>query len=215
MDYIQKDTACSPVSIKPPVCLTQENCTPCRFEELMYGNRKIYKRVLGNKLNCKRKCIGTPTTMDVATYEMLLQDLRPGGQYGCIDTGSNDCNKVSVFNTRSNLLGNTSIIRAGGLIPESIPFNYQHPAFSYLNNDGSEALIRIDDLPLLSYSTSNVVFKDGYYYVRPQDIIDLVILSRIWQESWTESLVHMHPEYAYFEWNSEHMNSIHYDQNIP
>ena len=214
MDYIQKDTACSPVSIKPPVCLTQENCTPCRFEELMYGNRKIYKRVLGNKLNCKRKCIGTPTTMDVATYEMLLQDLRPGGQYGCIDTGSNDCNKVSVFNTRSNLLGNTSIIRAGGLIPESIPFNYQHPAFSYLNNDGSEALIRIDDLPLLSYSTSNVVFKDGYYYVRPQDIIDLVILSRIWQESWTESLVHMHPEYAYFEWNSEHMNSIHYDQNI-
>lgn len=39
-------------------------------------------------------------------------------------------------------------------------------------------------------------------------------LSTIWKDCWSESLVHLHPEYKYLLWNNMNYSSIQFDQRL-
>lgn len=190
-----------------PINCVEDECIPCSFDFI----DNYYKRTVGNNAACERACLNEDGTgvFDKFVYEAMLRDLRPGGQYGEIFKTGEDGNRhvsvrefpVSIFNC-----DNEFHIIDGGLSR-----NYKTPVFDYLNPDGTLALIDVSSLTPGSYIASRVVIIEGRRFVKPKDILDLELLSEIWVDSWTESLIPFHPEYKYYLWNRNNRESFVYD----
>lgn len=54
----------------------------------------------------------------------------------------------------------------------------------------------------------------GRTFVTPNKIINLEYLSNIWKDSWSESLISLHPEYPYLLWNNMNASGVEFDQNL-
>ncbi len=205
--FIKKDTACFQPTVKEPVCLPPPTCVECTFEIVENNNIKALKRNIGNNINCIYQCPENKKPVyDMDTYASLLRDMRPGGQYGCIDATSVGKFKISVFNT-------LNILRSNNESGTDMNFDYKHPFFPYLNADGSEAKINCNTLTADEYVEAEAFVEGGQRFVRPQSIY-LQKLSEIWQESWGESLIPYHPEYAYLEWSNDNISAQNFNTLI-
>ena len=203
-DYASRDLSCfRPIPLVPS-CSDLEICVPCRYTA-SDGAVRTYRRAAGNDPQCRRHCPESEQPFDVATYQSLLGDMMPGGQYAALDPGVEKWN-VSVFNT-GNLLRTRTDATAIGV-------SYRAPTFPYLNPNGSEAWVDVTSRPVTDYATDRARMEDGRRWVRPGDILNLELLRVQWVDSWTESLVAYHPEYAYFEWNTEHLASLSHDDRM-
>lgn len=209
LDYITKDTSCfNPFFTPSAGCVTAASCELCDYEEVTIRGFKIWKRLPTSASGCSRTCGGRSAPFDVKLYETILADVSPGGQYGVMTADSIKQWPVSIFNI-TNYLRKNDILTA-----TRDSFNYQKPIFNYRNPDGSEAWVNVTLLDEGSFISDHARNVDGQIFVRPQHILDLTFLSSVWQNSWSESLVAYHPEYAYFEWNSRQLNSINHDKQI-
>lgn len=207
-DYIRKDTGCLYIPRLKNDCITEDICKECEYESEKINKSIIYKRKTTSTLNCKRRCSESTPTMDISTFELLIADVRPGGQYAVLNSDTSYKWQLSVFNTENKLRNKNDIPIS------STNFNYTNPIFEYRNADGQEALIDIRLLEESDYILGSVILKDGVQYIKPKHITNLKKLASMWQDSWSESLVGYHPEYVYFEWNNTQMESLNYDETI-
>jgi len=148
---------------------------------------------------CKQK------TLCQVTYEMMLSDVSPGGQYGKFNniTYSAASEPLSVFNT-----GNV-------LNPNIIPgqdADWQHPRMRingsvytmYLDEDGVRTKVNVTPnglnyLPLVVNTAS--VYTDPttlLKYTYPENLANLSDFIPLWDPNYAKSLVMYHPEYAYY-----------------
>jgi RHS repeat-associated protein len=215
--YLAQIRPCVKREIEPQIkaipCIPDQ-CTPCAFEFGTYRGISAWQRRTGNQADCQRGC-GDEGMFDYMTYEALLRDLRPGGQYGQIMSTTPDGTRtadaagfpLSVFNTANQL--NTLNTLSG--VSAAFLRNYTNPVFSYRNADGSLAEIDVTEMPATAYISGAVVNRGGRLFVSPQNILDIAFLNEIWQDSWSESLLPYHPEYPYLLWNTANKNAIRFD----
>lgn len=117
------------------------------------------------------------------SYQMMLMDVSPGGQYAQYDEGqaySADAYELSVLKEYNKLPMQT--IPAGGSIDEMW---YSNPDLKFVNSDGS--------LSKVLYNGSRVEANR----LPLKDFVDN------WQSSWAETLVQLHPEYNYYVWSRD------------
>lgn len=152
-------------------------------------------------------------TMCETTYEMLLADVSPGGQYGKFLDANNNINVgmywLSVYNT-------TITNALGGGTP-----NWKNPKI-FLNNVNqsiyvdefdNESFIQVTPLPQGGYAPAvdptyvgNIINNGGQFFIRPHYLANLAdFVGTYWQDSWAQSLVQYHPEYCYYQQCLGHM----------
>lgn len=144
-----------------------------------------------------------------STYNMLLADVSPGGQYATFDVDAsgnyvvdNNPYTLSLFVPFNRLPANFQNPQVPG--GENIAY-WKNPNPSYKNADGSEARITVtlnasmEWEPAIDIPTPFTA-ADGSRYVYPQQLTHLTDFITLWQDAWAEALVSYHPEYCYYEW---------------
>ncbi|MBL4756015.1 MAG: hypothetical protein JKY52_20780, partial [Flavobacteriales bacterium] len=131
-----------------------------------------------------------------ATYEMMLIDMNPGGQYALYNEDLN----TGVVTAHPYPL---SVLNSNNQFPETNSW-WRYPIITggtnlYFNADGSEA--RIDYTSGFPAVVTNCISCDGIT-VAPHDLLNLEDFITFWEPSWAISLVEYHPEYCYYEWCS-------------
>ena len=146
-------------------------------------------------------------TLCEITYETMLTDVSPGGQYGRYNTSTYDASAepISVFNT-SNILA-----------PNVVSFNQAHwkrPMlrmkngtihYKYLDENGVRTKVTVTQVSPGVFqppvSNSSLVYTDnvtGLKYTYPENLFSLVDFIPIWDPGFAKSLVTYHPEFAYY-----------------
>lgn len=157
---------------------------------------------LATKCNdpCRQK------TLCQTTYEIMLSDVSPGGQYGRFDKVTFDAvnEPLSVYNTQNvlrpnNISGMTAHWRKPIIILNGNIYNM------YLDENGVRTKIMVTRVGAGIYSPSvadtMLVFLDatsGQKYTYPENLRSLGDFVAIWKSSYAASLVTYHPEYAYY-----------------
>ncbi len=154
---------------------------------------------------CKRK------TLCDLTYEMMLSDVSPGGQYGKFNAITFDASTqpLSVYNLsnglRPNVVGGGANwrkprIRLGGVL---YPY--------YLDEDGVRKKITLTEISTGVYSpsvfTTTAVYVDpatNLFYTYPENLGKLEDFVQYWDPNFARSLVTYHPEFAYYLSCSDH-----------
>ena len=220
--------SCDPVPCNP--------CPPIETTYINYGNESYIYQVGGSILlptyfppimseDCSPFCEDNLPNIIETTFQTLLSDVSPGGQYGeFIDStrmGDDprglidpDIFPLSVFNTESTTTAT----------PNQLPIEnstWRFPAGGiYRDRNGDPSLVEI---PLLEdgeldatfyQSSATIVIEDGISKVRPQDINRLKDFVAAWQSSWAFALVIYHPEYPYYLYSRDFYDSYEADQNI-
>jgi len=163
---------------------------------------------LFNKIleDCKTMC-GLPANDFCSLgYNMMLEDVRPGGQYAeYLDPETGEMNteifKLSILNESTNLFP----VRSIGVV--SVNRTWRTPAklvgvdweFAYFNEDGSPSKIYIDEGA--TYPEAFTSYEDEFgVYVLPQELISVedFISYYLINPSWAQSLVVYHPEWDYY-----------------
>lgn len=204
--YIQLDTSCFNPNISINTCSSSSTiCDTCtydrRFVRIDGREILILERKTNNNPSCTRRCGQNIGHWPVDDYERLLSDVRPGGLYGAIsptDTIGGKSWHLSLFNP-ANIL----VVKTG---PSARPLssltnNYITTPSAYRDPSGELAKIPISALSLGDYLESNTFTENGIRYIRPNSVLNIEKLRSIWKDSWSESLVFLHPEYNYFEFN--------------
>jgi YD repeat-containing protein len=119
-----------------------------------------------------------------ATYELMLQDMRPGGQYGSISPSD----PLSVYS----------------LLSQFPPFHrWRYPMPQYEDQNGDLALVLLQetspgvyDPPMVSGSP---IIVSGQPYTTPENLLYLNDFVDAFEISWSKALVSYHPEYCYYE----------------
>ncbi len=200
-DYIARDTACYNPNIPIAPCITGETkCVPCEYDISSAG--KIIRKE-GNNPFCKRSCPNETSKFDANLFNSLCMDVAPRGQYGAIDVTHAKW-RVSFFNTNRTIGPNTTLWTN----------NYRSREIVFLDLNGQVDAVDVQDAEVSVYDGSRTFLRNGRLHVLPNDIIDLNYLSRIWKDSWSESLVVLHPEYAYLMWNNLNVLSINFDEQM-
>ncbi len=157
------------------------------------------------KEQCDRACQDDYVSPCDASYQMMLFDMNPGGQYGEYKnstTGAVDFSTypLSIFNA-SNLLPNTNA-------------NWRNPLYEqstgnltfYMDDIGDSSKIFIVQNPtgnwtpqpitgaLLKYNSIN-----DAYYIYPTELNNVADFIENFEPSWAKSLVYYHPEYCYYK----------------
>jgi len=149
------------------------------------------------------------------TYEMLLMDVSPDGQYAEFQQkadGSPPDMALSVLNTNN-------------ILPETIAGNYANwtnPKIKingtdypyYLEENGIRSTIHLtvidDQQSITPANFSPVVISvagdkvkydatGGFYYTYPENLANAADFVARWTDNWAKSLVQYHPEYCYYE----------------
>ncbi|MBK9992546.1 MAG: hypothetical protein IPP01_00800 [Saprospiraceae bacterium] len=209
--FISIDTSCFSPTLQEPICITKEACIPCNYSISTIGE---VKRKSENDPSCKRNCIAAKYSFDIKLFETLCRDVSPYGQYGSVIDSSRNF-FVSVFNTRNILhpIVDFSILGAIDFTSKS----YRDPRIVYLNDAGEKAWIDVTDVSPTYYDNRRdelLRTEAGRTFVTPNKIINLEYLSNIWKDSWSESLVSLHPEYPYLLWNNMNASGVEFDQNL-
>ncbi|MBI3518103.1 MAG: hypothetical protein HY062_01930 [Bacteroidetes bacterium] len=140
------------------------------------------------------------------TFDMMLSDVSPGGQYGKFNavTYSAASEPISVYNTSNSLNPN--------IIPGS-QANWQNPLMRlngnvynmYLDENGVRTKVNLTQISPGIYQppvTNNLlVYTDaisGLKYTYPENLQNLADFIPVWDPGFAKSLVVFHPEYAYY-----------------
>jgi RHS repeat-associated protein len=214
-DYLSENNLC----LLPPSAFTAEistdcgqSCDDCVLElgdlvsflaqaaqdegsPLGVEQTTLYTEIyIGLKDACMAPCSFT-SSCD-AFREMLLQDVRPLGQYG--DVTSTDA--LSVYNDSQGILSG----------------NWLAPFTPYLNIDGTPSMVDVyyDGtvyLPLLTSADPAAAsnYAPGYYQVAPTELLTVASFSAVFQPQWAESLLPFHPEYPLYEYVEEICSTPH------
>jgi RHS repeat-associated protein len=157
------------------------------------------------KEQCERACQDDYTSPCEASYQMMLIDMNPGGQYGEFQnatTGTIDLSlfPLSIFNT-SNLLPNTNA-------------NWKNPLYEqassniayYMDDNGDSSKIFVVQNASGNWipqpTTGTVVKYDSTtnaYYIYPNELNNVIDFIDNFETSWAKSLVYHHPEYCYYK----------------
>lgn len=181
---------------------------------------------------CQELC--KPISRCESSYQMMLSDMSPNGQYASTDESSVDWS-LSIFNSLNSLPYRTDQgYRETWATPHS-PVNLNKPA-GYYDEEGNESYIEVrvvveDDgtetiEPAVKVGKEGleraVRNEDGSYtilektnenpeavwVVKPQTLANSQDFISNWQSSWAASLVKFHPEFCYYEWCVKNSNSV-------
>ncbi|MFZ5553171.1 MAG: DUF6443 domain-containing protein [Bacteroidota bacterium] len=151
-------------------------------------------------------------TVCEATYQMLLADVSPGGQYAEFDVSGNSYSAsnhwLSVLNENNYLSGTNPHWRQ----PHAIINGNDY--FFYMDEDGSRSKIYLtidnngDFVPAILPTTPApaVVFDPavGQFYTYTEWLADLGDFISLFKPTWAKSLVTFHPEFCYYQTCSEY-----------
>ena len=164
---------------------------------------------------CRSSC--TSANLCQASYEMMLSDVSPGGQYAkygkvpgtdkvYVDDALSVLNFGNILPGSGNVFGGPSL--ATFRKPQAIINGITY--LKYFDEDGQESKIPLETLPGGGYAPSvsvNDVFgtaPDIYTYAQHLSPKDFILNFR---PSWAKSLVTYHPEYCYYNWCIENSNT--------
>lgn len=150
-----------------------------------------------------------------ASYQMMLSDVSPGGQYAeYLVSGSPAPTQypLSVLNDVSNAL---PMLYANWRHPreiDSLMYYTRIDSVHYFEADDTTiSRIALVQTSSTTYSpaivgTANIVMVNGTPTVEPFELADVNDFAvTYWKPSWAKSLVIYHPEYVYFQWCKEDM----------
>lgn len=156
------------------------------------------------KEECEELCDNEPITPCEASYNLMLMDVSPGGQYGeYFDVASNSVDfssfPVSVYNVSNSL----PISSASWRLPViQTAFGEE---YYYAEENGDSSKIYLSGIPT-TYSPLPVVgalikwdAMEDRNYIYPQELDDVEDFIYLFESSWAKSLVKYHPEYCYYE----------------
>ncbi|MEP6793776.1 MAG: hypothetical protein ABJB16_05575, partial [Saprospiraceae bacterium] len=143
-----------------------------------------------------------------ATYQQLLLDVSPDGQYAQFqNTVGGQVPDLAV-----------SVLHKGNHLPKSYAnqlTDWQNPRIKingtdylkYLEEDGTESVIHLTlngtvYFPLVDPNKLAQVKYDSvrnFHYIHPQYLKNVEDFVDNWKETWAKSLVQYHPEYCYYE----------------
>jgi RHS repeat-associated protein len=146
-----------------------------------------------------------------ASYQMMLMDVSPGGQYAQYQNSTSytvDPSQfpLSVLNT-TNMLPFTMQCGDGNWhepLAEVNGTNYTY----YFDDNGDRSKIWLTwngtnyTPSLIDTALNSGVFEDaasGYRYAYPENLANVSDFIANWKSSWAKSLVQYHPEYCYYE----------------
>lgn len=142
---------------------------------------------------CMAPC--TPITPCEATFNMLLADVSPGGQYGSFDP----VDLLSVY-TPSNILPASNSYW-------KYPVDYAGAFSAYKDDLGNDYyVVLIPDganyIPAVDPSNLNSVItnSDGFPAIQPHLLNDEADFISFWNVQWAKNLVYYHPEFCYMTW---------------
>lgn len=163
---------------------------------------------------CSRPC--KRISLCEASYQQLLSDVSPDGQYGEYLNSSNQINAsgypLSVYNLNNILPANFTTAQGN----YAATANWQKPLVKvngtnypyYLEDNGDRSIIVLTPNSSGGYvqqvinNTSAWVKYNStgdYYYTYPENLQNLSDFIPNWKPSWAKSLVQYHPEYCYYE----------------
>ena len=172
--------------------------------------------------DCGAPC--QPTTWCETTYQQLLIDVSPDGQYAGFQTADNVISPGSftlsvLNNTSTNLLPVTITGLTYGMTAAA---SWRNPIITisgtpyryYLEEDGTRSIIHIAPngsggfSPAVNHNdfisgASAVWIKydaaGDFYYTYPENLANVGDFVANWNNNWAKSLVQYHPEYCYYE----------------
>lgn len=163
---------------------------------------------LADKCNepCRRK------TLCDLSYEMMLSDVSPGGQYGKFNSTTFDASTepVSVYNTGNSLRPRVTTSWAGTW---HAPIMRINSAFisGYFDEDGIRKKINVTETSPGVFSpqlvNSTLVYTDpstNLLYTYPENLKNLSDFMAEWDPNFAKALVIYHPEYVYYLSCKEH-----------
>ena len=166
-----------------------------------YGTANDYFQ---QKEECEELCDNEPINPCESSYNLMLMDVSPGGQYGeyfnvasnTVDFGSFP---VSVYNTANSLPISSASWRLP-IIQTAFGGEYY-----YAEENGDSSKIYLSGIPT-TYSPlpkTGAIIKwdsvEGRNYIYPQELDDVEDFINLFETSWAKSLVKYHPEYCYYE----------------
>ncbi len=156
--------------------------------------------------NCVIEEVDMYTAPCEMEYQMMLQDVSPGGQYGEYD---NTLGVITATSPISVLNGSNSL---------GTDFDWEHPDSPYLDEDGNPAVIEVEMISPGVYDPAVKVgvtptgpLPNGNYTVAPEELDDVADFINLFEDSWAESLLPFHPEYCYLTFCWENTESQSYD----
>ncbi|MGQ0829849.1 MAG: YCF48-related protein, partial [Bacteroidota bacterium] len=144
------------------------------------------------------------------TYEMLLMDVSPAGQYGEFRNTNNAIAPqefpLSVYNTSNVLPKNVAGQPPAHWQKPLVKINGSNYSY-YLDENGTRSVIHLSPngnnySPRVNNTTAALVKFDAtgnFYYTYPENLTRVEDFVDNWKESWAKSLVQYHPEYCYYE----------------
>ncbi|MCW3104301.1 MAG: repeat-associated core domain protein [Bacteroidetes bacterium] len=173
---------------------------------------------------CMEPC--KPTSLCESSFQMMLIDVSPGGQYGKFDAATvTSTDNLSVLNGSNMLAPN---LWNGGTS------NWKHPRLKlngseyaiYMDDEGNRTRVPVflnDDsvtyTPAVDAVSKVYTDENGDKYTFPENLNRLQDFIPVWQSYFARSLVVYHPEYVYYMACSDHekifpgdtMSSEHFD----
>lgn len=168
---------------------------------VLSGSETTAYTALFNQLfeDCVAPCV--PLSSCDVYHSIMMGDLKPGGQYG----GLNATDPLSVFN-EANILA----VNAGSW--RNLPLGNQ-----YQDEFGNLATIPVlYDAATDTYTPALVAtadpaaangFLSGIYEVEPINLLNVTDFMTVFQDSWAEALLPMHPEYPLYLYALEICNN--------
>ncbi|MBS1652274.1 MAG: hypothetical protein JSU07_09720 [Bacteroidetes bacterium] len=158
---------------------------------------------------CNEPC-KVKTLCDV-TYEMMLSDVSPGGQYGKFNSVTFDASSepLSVFNTANqltpNILGGQAYWRSPKMRVNGNLY------YQYLDENGNRTTVSLTEVSPGVFSPP-VVYPSNVFIdpntngkvTYPENLLNLSDFIPLWDPNFAKSLVMYHPEYAYYVSCSDH-----------
>ena len=142
-----------------------------------------------------------------ATYQLLLGDVSPSGQYGNDSLNINGLvtDPLSVFNASNSL----PIANANWRNPETYVNGTFYPYYIGSDNTPSKIYLSVLDPvnmvfspPVLNNTVSQGVYFDSTvqrYYTMPNNLTNVQDFLNNWDQNWAKALVIYHPEYSYYK----------------
>jgi RHS repeat-associated protein len=153
---------------------------------------------------CLEPC--TEESLCESSYQMMLMDVSPGGQYGKFDPVTvTSPNTLSVFNPVNSLNPNAWSGNGGNWKKPKVKLNGSEYGI-YMDDNGNRTKIILgynDDSTSYSPEVDNIskVYTDastGDKYTYPENLKHLRDFMPVWNPYFARSLVTYHPEYVYY-----------------